>query len=235
MFSIDFTSGCAQARSQAAPASVDSMTTISPAFPVWLPRLFREIHMPATLRRRPPALLALLLAIVALAATIPPAQAEFGLSDAGRQIRIGVLHHDLNGYGGSEDSKDVTVELRCAPLSGAVWQTLLSPRPHIGANINNSGDTSSLYADFTWMVDFGRNFYASADFGGAVHNGKLETNEPNRAALGSRLLFREALELGVRLGDDWRIGIRIDHISNGDLAAENDGITNLGVVLSRQL
>jgi lipid A 3-O-deacylase len=171
---------------------------------------------------------------LALGATAPGARAEVHLSDAGRQIRFGVLQHDLGGHGGREDGTDVALEYRGMPLTGRVWRAVFSPRPHVGANINPSGETSSLYAGLTWLIDIGSYFYASADFGGAVHNGKLKATDPERAALGSRVLFHEAAEVGVRLAQVWRIGVRIDHMSNADLATPNDGITNVGILFSRQ-
>lgn len=162
------------------------------------------------------------------------AQAEIKFSDTGRQIRFGVLQHDLDGYGGTEDGTDIVLEYRGAPLPGAFWAIVLSPRPHLGMNVNTSGHTSSLYAGFTWLVDFGSAFYGSIDFGGAIHNGKLNETSSERAALGSRVLFHEAAEIGVRLGRDWRAGVRLDHMSNANLASHNEGITNLGIVFSRQ-
>lgn len=168
-----------------------------------------------------------------------PADAQDGRGreqplEAGPQLRVGVLQHDLDGYGGTENGVDITVELRGAPLKAPFWNAVFSPRPHFGANLNDSGTTSSLYAGLTWMAELGAFAYISADFGGAVHDGKLQTDDPERADLGSRLLFREALEVGVRLGYRWRVGVRIDHISNANLASENDGITDLGVVVSRE-
>jgi lipid A 3-O-deacylase len=164
----------------------------------------------------------------------PGARADMHLSDASRQMRFGVLEHDLNGHGGKEDGTDVTLEYRGLPLTGRVWRAVFSPRPHIGANINTSGQTSSFYSGLTWLVDIGSFFYASAGFGGAVHNGKLDTADPERASLGSRLLFHEEVELGLRLGKVWRAGVRVDHMSNANLASRNDGITNIGIVFSRQ-
>lgn len=160
--------------------------------------------------------------------------AHFSVSESGPLLRVGVLQHDLDGYGGSENGVDLSVELRGSPLQGAFWRRVLAPRPHIGVNLNDSGATSSLYTGLSWMIDAGDFVYLSADFGGAVHDGKLETADPDRAELGSRVLFREALEVGVRTGERWRLGLRIDHISNANLATENDGITSIGVLVSRE-
>jgi len=162
------------------------------------------------------------------------AAAQDGRPEPGPQMRLGLLQHDLDGYGGSENGLDLVIELRGAPLRGAFWDNIFSPRPHIGVNVNDSGDTSVLYTGLSWMADFGEKFYVSADFGGAVHNGKLETTDPERAQLGSRVLFHEAFEVGVRASQRWRVGLRIDHSSNADLASKNDGITNIGILISRE-
>jgi len=173
-----------------------------------------------------------LLAVVSAGART--AAAQDGRPEPGPQMRLGLLQHDLDGYGGSENGMDLTIELRGAPLRGAFWDNVYSPRPHIGVNVNDSGDTSVLYTGLSWMADFGEMFYVSADFGGAVHNGKLKTKDPERAQLGSRILFHEAFEVGVRASQRWRVGLRIDHSSNADLASKNDGITNIGILVSRE-
>lgn len=161
------------------------------------------------------------------------AGAQVRLSEAGSQVRVGLSHHDLDGYGGSESGADLSVEYRWPPIRGAFFEKIFSPRPHLGANFNTIGETSSFYAGLTWLIDIGTRGYASVDFGGAVHNGKLNSDDPGRAQLGSRALFREAVEIGLRVGEASRVGFRLDHISNADLAGENDGITDLGIMYTR--
>lgn len=174
-----------------------------------------------------------------LAALVATAHAAEAGGDAqadpilGRQFEFGIAAHDLNIHGGREKGVDLALILRGAPLEGAFWQKLLSPRPHIGANIHDQFKTSSLYAGFTWSAVIGESLYVSADFGGAVHNGKLKRTTRDRVALGSRVLFREALEAGIRINDRWRAGLRADHMSNADLASPNDGVTTLGIMLTR--
>ena len=171
-----------------------------------------------------------IVANIELARAAPPTEPPA----AGQEIRIGAVHHDLNGYGGTEDGTDVVFELRGAQLTGRGWDFLLRPRPHIGANINTDGATSSLYAGLTWSWPISDAHYLTADFGAAVHNGNLDEKEPDRAALGSRILFREAVEIGRRIGTSWSVGLRIDHMSNAGLVDENDGITTIGLVVTRR-
>jgi lipid A 3-O-deacylase len=48
-------------------------------------------------------------------------------------------------------------------------------------------------------------------------------------ALGSRILFDNEFELGYRLTKGFGISVFLDHISNGNLAHHNEGVTNLGM------
>lgn len=204
-------------------------------------RKFRAAS-PARLRRGQGALAGCALSLAAAAiATFPavlPANAQEAkawsdLSEPRPRLQVGVLLHDLDGYGGTESGLDLAIELRGAPLTGAFWNDVFSPRPHIGVNLSDSGGTDSLYAGLTWTAGIGERGYVSVDFGGAVHDGKLKRADPGQAALGSRILFHEALEVGFRLDERWRLGLRIEHMSNADLTAPNDGITDLGFVVSR--
>lgn len=151
----------------------------------------------------------------------------------GREIEFGIAAHDVNGEGGREHGFDLALELRGERLSGAFWQALLTPRPHIGVNIQSEFKTSSLFAGLTWAAPLGEKWFVSADFGGAVHNGKLRRTTSDRVALGSRVLFREALEIGLRINARWRAALRADHMSNADLASPNDGVTTVGLMFSR--
>ena len=49
--------------------------------------------------------------------------------------------------------------------------SFLMPRIHIGTQINVDGDTSQLYAGFTWDVRLHERFSFEVTFGGAVHDG----------------------------------------------------------------
>lgn len=151
----------------------------------------------------------------------------------GREIRFGLAAHDVNGNGGREGGVDLSVELRGNRTTGAFWQFLLAPRPHVGVNVHSAFETSSLYAGLTWAFPLGDTWYLSADFGGAVHTGRLERTTSDRLALGSRLLFREAIEIGIHIGPRWRAGLRADHMSNAHLASPNDGLTTIGLMFSR--
>lgn len=55
----------------------------------------------------------------------------------------GVISDDIEG------GANLTAELRFKPLGGAFFDFLRSPRPHLGFNLNDSGNTSALYSCHT--------------------------------------------------------------------------------------
>jgi len=152
------------------------------------------------------------------------------------ELRIGTLFHDAGVFGShKENGADVTIDMRLQPLNlrpptGSFWDAIFRPRPLIGFNINTTGNTSTLYfgMTFDWTVWDG--VFVTLDVGGAVHNGKLSTRALNRKELGSRILFREGLELGYRFLEHHAISFRFDHMSNARLASHNEGLDTLGII-----
>ena len=72
--------------------------------------------------------------------------------------------------------------------------------------------------------------FFSLDLGGAVHDGETSTSRRDRKELGTRVLFREAIEIGYRFQEHHALSLRFDHISNASLADNNEGLDTLGVV-----
>ena len=68
-------------------------------------------------------------------------------------------------------------------------------------------------------------------FGPGFNDGLIQSNTSDRKALGSNILFREALDLGYQINASWEISAYIDHISNGGLAKENQSINDVGLRL----
>ncbi|MCG6910103.1 MAG: acyloxyacyl hydrolase [Deltaproteobacteria bacterium] len=62
----------------------------------------------------------------------------------------------------------------------------------------------------------------------ALHDGELETNGEDKKALGSRLLFRIPVELGLFITDHHGLSIMLDHVSNAYLASPNEGLDTIG-------
>ncbi|MEE8202466.1 MAG: acyloxyacyl hydrolase, partial [Alphaproteobacteria bacterium] len=156
-----------------------------------------------------------------------PGDTPFGVSE----LRGGFGDHDSGVFGrNEEDGQVVTIEARFAPFTGGLWDKIWQPRPHLGVNINTEGDTSSLYFGLTWDWDIWRAAFVSFDLGGAVHDGELTTSRLDRKELGSRILFREALELGYVFGNRHALSLRLDHISNANLADQNEALETIALI-----
>src|SRR5690242_4608066 len=149
------------------------------------------------------------------------------------EMRAGIFYHDAGVFGSNkEDGPDLNLELRVASpdFLSAIW----SPRPHLGVHANLAGDTSQLYFGLTWTFMLwptggADGLFLDASLGGSAHNGKLDTDDPDRKSLGSRVLFRESLELGYRFAEVHSISVMLDHMSNANLADRNEGLDTLGV------
>jgi lipid A 3-O-deacylase len=163
-----------------------------------------------------------------------PATAQTKLLD---EVKIGGLAHDVT-FGGRhvESGADVNIEMLFTPPD--LLRAIGSPRPHIGADINTSGNTSDGYFGLTWGIMliqslFGANdgVFANGSLGGAIHDGYIDTAPPGRKRLGSRILFRESAELGYQLTPNTSVSAIVDHISNANLGNHNAGITSAGARL----
>ena len=97
------------------------------------------------------------------------------------------------------------------------------PRPTIGGSINSAGDTDQFYVGGTWTWRVWQNVLRPGDgvtasiFWGPGFNDGLtvpDPNRPDRKALGSHVLYREAFEFGYELTQNWTISAYFDHISN---------------------
>jgi lipid A 3-O-deacylase len=185
-----------------------------------------------------PRILALAALAVAAALAFAPtlAAAQVKLID---EVKVGVLSHDVGFLTHHvESGADINLELLFP--SPDFLAVILSPRPHIGADINTSGNTSDGYLGLTWGWPlfpslFGGGFYFNGSLGGAVQDGltggKNSVAPPGRKLLGSEVLFRESLELGYQLTPMVSVSALLDHISNANLAPRNAGITSAGARL----
>jgi lipid A 3-O-deacylase len=149
------------------------------------------------------------------------------------EVRLGIAHHDTGVFGhNKEDAVDIALGVRFQPLGGEVWDVVANPRPFLGLNFNTAGDTSSLNGGLNWDWDVWNQTFFSFAWGGALHNGKLSTNNPGRKELGSRVLFYLAAELGYRFDRRQSVVIRLDHMSNAGLTNDNEGLDTVGLVYS---
>jgi lipid A 3-O-deacylase len=181
-----------------------------------------------------------LAALLLIAAGGRPALAQSRFID---EVKLGVLAHDVSVFGNpDEDGVDINAEILFPHLPFGSsdhpgWLNfLLTPRPNIGGSVNVEGETSFGYFGLVWTKDVfanvfspGDGVYASFGFGGAVHDGQLQRDDPNRDAFGSRVDFHLAAEIGYRFDGHFSTSIYYEHISNANLVEPNQGLNNLGL------
>lgn len=151
------------------------------------------------------------------------------------EFRIGIAAHDVGAFGKQEeDGEDYSGELRIALPRWGWVDFLQHPRAMLGVNVNNSADTSAAFGGLTWHWPLGRHIFIGFDFGLAVHDGETETLRTDTKELGTRVLFREALELGVLIQNKYTLSLRLDHISNGHIipggSGSNEGLDTFGIM-----
>jgi hypothetical protein len=158
-----------------------------------------------------------------------PGHAAAQSAPSSLEIRAGVLAHDVPDLWAGfnlENGVDINAELlfgRGLPVLGGTI------RPALGASVNTEGYTSRLYLDARWEIEFQRALFFGFGLGAAVHDGLLDPTEPDRKALGSRVLFHIPLELGLRLDAHNSVSVYFEHTSNANLARYNEGLDAIGV------
>jgi lipid A 3-O-deacylase len=144
------------------------------------------------------------------------------------EVRLGALWHDQGPFSSNkEDGVDINLEVLFT--SPDVLDVIWSPRPHIGISYNTAGDTSQIYLGLTYEWDFWEDYFAGFSIAGAVHDGKIRTEELDRKELGCRFLFRESITFGYRFDRHHAVMAHMDHISNAKLCSTNEGLESLGV------
>jgi hypothetical protein len=158
-----------------------------------------------------------------------PAFAQGGYVPWATEFRGGVLAHDVPGLWSGfrlEGGVDINAELLFGHglpfLGGTV-------RPAVGASVNTSGYTSRAYVDARWEYQTPSGIFFGLGLGGAVHDGLLDPTDPDKKALGSRILFHIPIEIGLRLDERRSISVYFEHMSNAFLADSNEGLDSIGV------
>jgi len=152
---------------------------------------------------------------------------KYGVSE----LRFAALAHN-KGPIASTTEAGVQVNMEARFASPDFMKILFEPRPTLGASVNTAGDTSFLYGGLTWGGFVWKGLFVEGFFGMAVHNGWLDSHDPDphKRLLGSRFVFREALEFGYRFLDVHSISFMVDHYSNaGWLADRNQGNDDFGL------
>jgi len=160
------------------------------------------------------------------------------------EFKFGIWDHDTKALSGREKGVDFNPEyMLWSPITDDMvtdtpdWlRWALQPRPTLGGAFNTAGLTNQYYFGATWAWFLTRNLINPDDgivlgyfFGPGFNDGQLHNGNATRKALGSHVLFREALDLGYQINPTWEISAYIDHISNGGLAKENQSINDLGI------
>src|SRR2546428_2807433 len=108
----------------------------------------------------------------------------------------------------------------------------------MGAATDPVGNARDGYFGLTWGIMLIQSLFGAGDgvfvngsLGGAVHDGYIDSGPANRKLLGSRVLFRESLELGYQLNPEISVSTLLDHISNANLGRHNMGLTSAGARL----
>jgi len=172
---------------------------------------------------------AVLLVLVAALTGADTALAQVSMLPPGTEFRGGVLPHDVPGLWSGfriEGGVDINAELLFGmglPSAGG------SIRPAAGVSVNTEGYTSRVYVDARWEYQTPSGVFFGLGLGGAVHDGLLDPTDPDKKALGSRILFHIPIEIGLRLDQHNSISVYFEHISNGFLTQSNEGLDSIGV------
>ncbi len=154
------------------------------------------------------------------------------------EFRAGVLFHSVDRPGPNGEAlnltrfEDISFEVLFASPDVDVFRWIGSPRPNFGATINLNGRESKIHLALTWQMQiFESNFFIEGSLGAALHDGAISgVSEPARN-LGSRILFYEALGLGMNITNNMNIILFAEHASNANLVQPNNGLSNIGVKL----
>ncbi len=170
---------------------------------------------------------AALTVVAATGLTVSYAAAADGIV---HQFSAGVLYHDVpelwSGFQREPTSADINLEAQFSPSMPLFRGTL---RPAIGANINAAGATSNAYVDARLTYELPYRMFFSTGLGGAIHNGNTDRRDPERKALGSRVLFHIPIEAGLRIDTNTSISVYFEHTSNAYTQRFNEGFDRLGL------
>jgi hypothetical protein len=191
-----------------------------------------------------------------------PPQPE-GRGFVGRTVSefvLGVWAHDPGQDNNESDTWDVNAEIKFRPVRFAAFENrflrfFFEPRPVVGGSINTEGHTHTAYVALDWTHPFENGIFLGGSFGLTYHTGILHqaTEEcpsgttcslaGNRryvdtgdVSLGTRVLFRESLEIGYRFDGRHGIAFHAAHMSQASFFdGDNDGMNFVGLRYSYAL
>lgn len=151
------------------------------------------------------------------------------------ELKMGPLFHDPFSHvipkreGVSESGFALNGELLFKAPGGRFFNFIFNPRPHIGFNLHTENHTHSAYTGLTWrLFNWDDVIYVNASFGGLIHTGATTKNRVGCIPLGTRLLFRESIEIGAMLTRRVSLSFTLAHASNANIGKFNPGYNTLG-------
>src|SRR3954451_20682491 len=202
----------------------------------------RERHLPPGIAvwGIPTAIVAAGAACIA-ALSLPSAGWAQNITDGA--LKLGILKHDVVFLGGREPGVDINPEVILPSPIPDSWAAEVpwylrfatQPRPTFGGMINTAGATNQAYFGATWTWLLASNVLMPEDgftfgifFGPSFNDSRIGPPTSDRKALGSHVLFREALERGYRITPQYEISVYMDHVSNAGFARYNQSLNELG-------
>ena len=143
-------------------------------------------------------------------------------------IRTGILVHDVPIWSLSrqEGGVDFNAELIFGFPNYRLFSGIV--RTNLGVSLNTQGDTSKVYSGLLWEYIWNSGLFLNLGLGLAAHDGELD-NSGDQKELGSRILFRIPIEIGLLFTRHQGVSIMFDHVSNAYLADPNEGLDTIGL------
>jgi hypothetical protein len=144
------------------------------------------------------------------------------------EIRAGILAHDVPVWSRSrqEGGVDFNAEFIFGFPNYRIFSGIV--RTNLGFSLNNRGDTSKIYSGLLWEYMWDSGLFLNLGLGLAAHDGDLE-NSDDKKELGSRILFRIPIEMGLLFTPHQGVSVMFDHVSNAYLADPNEGLDTVGL------
>lgn len=179
------------------------------------------------------SLLRVWLTVLALPVT---AHATGTAGNVERTLAIGVIAHDRGPASDQhENGVDLNLEVQFAPLAFQLPVRETPLRPHLGATLNLTGDTSIAYAGLSARFHEQEKWFGDLLLSVAVHDGPLHKdpagcNLYSDCGFGVRVMPRFGLEIGYRISRGAAVSLFVDHMSHKwIIGGENEGLDHIGL------
>lgn len=155
------------------------------------------------------------------------------------EVRAGVFFHSAySGFLPTGDNWDLSrlESLKFSALFASpdldVFRWIGSPRPEVGTTLNLNGRENLIHANLNWQIPlFETPLYLELGFGAALTDGALQGAVDPERSFGCALNFYDAAGIGAHVSEDITVTLRYEHISNLDICAPNEGLSNLGLMV----